>query len=115
MLAIGAFIRCASTYCVLSCGLMVACTAPKERETIVSPPVAGPTSTPTQDTPSPADSGSPAVNQPDVPFDGGQPEAVGTALPPAVGEPGLPSSAGASFDIYAELWKGAVVCAEDKL
>ena len=118
MLANGAFIRCASACCVLSFGLMVGCTAPKERETIVSPPVAGPTSTPIQDTPSTADSGSPVVDEPDVPFDGGQPEAIGTARPSASGvpvqSPTAGTSTGAPFDIYAELWKGALVCAEDK-
>lgn len=118
MSAIGAFMRCASACCFLALALMVGCTAKKERESIAPPPVAGPTSTPSQDTPSTAVSDSPATNQPDVPFDGGQPEALGTARPSNAGEliqtPAAVSARGLEFDIYVELWRGTLVCAEDK-
>lgn len=94
------------------------CTAKSERDPIVNGPVAGPTSTARPLVVESPENGPRSSSEPDVPFDGGKPEALGTAQPDpkatTSGKTVSDNSVGAGFDIYRELWAGSQQCAEEK-
>ena len=109
-------------YTVYVCALLTfvpwGCTNKQDREPVTEQPVAAPTSTIQPSIGNDPEPGVSPVGGPDVPFDGGKPEALGTALPtsttnPASVAPPMPRE-GIVFNIYSELLKGSLSCDEVK-
>lgn len=104
--------------CALLVVASVACINKQEREAVVEQPVASPTSTRPTGTGDNLEPGTANSGESDVPFDGGRPEALGTAIPGNSPSTGSGQSAAplesAVFNIYGELLKGSLSCEEVK-